>query len=483
MLPTATHLAFSDATIILDSHVADDADGNGVLDIEDEAHKTRGNPPVDLSPLTQDGPKLSQLHVSLTGALFRISYFLESGNRRLLIGDVGNYHKYLSPSDLQKAFNPEELNSFVASLIPEFREEINSSSETDLALLHYEYFQAALPLLQRDSVKAQAKKIVHDYQQWYDQHKGTGHAGSGPSAPVPLAPASPEPVVPATPVPSLPSPPASVEPPPPISVAPPANLPPITGQSWTGTKYVTLSLPSDAAINQISGYNGTNWVSERDGNTLKIYLRGTLPDSSAGHPIDFDITFADNSTAHVNAVVKKSLSKEELDKEIAASDGVLEALQNDSTLDSALGATGLNANMMNDIGSQIGSSSVMPGSGGLGARGGGNAGGGTAEGLAALGTKGRGSGGGSRVSNSNILYIQWGINMIDYTLPDHYKVTSITGHEQKWKFSQYRNKKNENELTIYLKSTIGKESVGKTMDFTVTTDQGDISLNYVVVNQ
>src|SRR6185503_6342370 len=64
----------------------------------------------------------------------------------------------------------------------------------------------------------------------------------------------------------------------------------------------------------------------------------------------------------------------------------------DATLDSALGATGLNADMMNGIGGLIGSKGTQIGSGGLGGRGSGLGGGGTAEGLGGLGTKGRGSG-------------------------------------------------------------------------------------------
>src|SRR6185503_9987841 len=64
----------------------------------------------------------------------------------------------------------------------------------------------------------------------------------------------------------------------------------------------------------------------------------------------------------------------------------------DATLDSALGATGLNADMMNGIGGLIGSKGTQIGSGGLGGRGSGLGGGGTAEGLGGLGTKGIGSG-------------------------------------------------------------------------------------------
>ena len=45
---------------------------------------------------------------------------------------------------------------------------------------------------------------------------------------------------------------------------------------------------------------------------------------------------------------KKSAAQ--LDREIAQNAGILGALRDDSTLDSALGDTGLNANMMNGIG-------------------------------------------------------------------------------------------------------------------------------------
>ncbi len=89
---------------------------------------------------------------------------------------------------------------------------------------------------------------------------------------------------------------------------------------------------------------------------------------------------------------KVQMQKQQLDKEIAENAGVLGALRDDATLDSALGATGLNAEMMNGIGGLIGTKGTQMGSGGLGARGSGLGGGGTAEGLGGLGTKGRGSG-------------------------------------------------------------------------------------------
>jgi hypothetical protein len=86
------------------------------------------------------------------------------------------------------------------------------------------------------------------------------------------------------------------------------------------------------------------------------------------------------------------MEKQQLDKQIAENAGVLGALRDNATLDSALGATGLNSDMMNGIGSLIGPKGTQMGSGGLGARGGGLGGGGTAEGLGGLGTRGRGSG-------------------------------------------------------------------------------------------
>lgn len=89
---------------------------------------------------------------------------------------------------------------------------------------------------------------------------------------------------------------------------------------------------------------------------------------------------------------KVQMQRQQLDKEIAQNAGVLGALRDNSTLDSALGSTGLNADMMNGIGGLIGTRGTQMGSGGLGARGSGLGGGGTAEGLGGLGTKGRGSG-------------------------------------------------------------------------------------------
>ncbi|MFZ5475207.1 MAG: AgmX/PglI C-terminal domain-containing protein [Myxococcota bacterium] len=89
---------------------------------------------------------------------------------------------------------------------------------------------------------------------------------------------------------------------------------------------------------------------------------------------------------------KVQMQKQQLDKEIAQNAGVLGALRDDAQLDSVLGASGLNADMMNGIGGLIGNKGTQMGSGGLGARGSGLGGGGTAEGLGGLGTKGRGSG-------------------------------------------------------------------------------------------
>lgn len=86
------------------------------------------------------------------------------------------------------------------------------------------------------------------------------------------------------------------------------------------------------------------------------------------------------------------MERQQLDREIAENAGVLGALRDNATLDSALGATGLNADMMNGIGGLIRSKGQQIGSGGLGARGSGFVGGGTAPGLGGLGTKGRGSG-------------------------------------------------------------------------------------------
>ena len=89
---------------------------------------------------------------------------------------------------------------------------------------------------------------------------------------------------------------------------------------------------------------------------------------------------------------KVQMEKQQLDKEIAENAGVLGSLRNDSALDAALGATGLNADTMSGIGGLIGTKGTQIGSGGLGGRGSGLGGGGTADGLGGLGTRGRGSG-------------------------------------------------------------------------------------------
>jgi len=89
---------------------------------------------------------------------------------------------------------------------------------------------------------------------------------------------------------------------------------------------------------------------------------------------------------------KVEMQKQQLDKEIAENAGVLGSLRDDSALDQALGATGMNADTMSGIGGLIGAKGTQMGSGGLGGRGSGLGGGGTADGLGGLGTKGRGSG-------------------------------------------------------------------------------------------
>lgn len=86
----------------------------------------------------------------------------------------------------------------------------------------------------------------------------------------------------------------------------------------------------------------------------------------------------------------KVMTKEILEKEIAENAGILGRLRDDATLDSALGATGLNEDMMKGIGGLIGAKGTQIGSGGL--RNPDLDGGGTAEGLGGLGTKGRGPG-------------------------------------------------------------------------------------------
>jgi hypothetical protein len=89
---------------------------------------------------------------------------------------------------------------------------------------------------------------------------------------------------------------------------------------------------------------------------------------------------------------KVEMQKQELDREIAESAGVLGALRDGSELDGVFGSSGLSSDLTGGIGGLIGAKGTQIGSGGLGSRGSGLGGGGTAEGLGGLGTKGRGSG-------------------------------------------------------------------------------------------
>jgi hypothetical protein len=109
-----------------------------------------------------------------------------------------------------------------------------------------------------------------------------------------------------------------------------------------------------------------------------------------GTPESIDLN--DVLTVTGKSMDKVAMQKQLLDKEIQENAGVLSSLRDDSALDSALGATGLNADDMNGIGGLIGTRGTQIGSGGLGGRGSGLGGGSTAEGLGGLGTKGRGSG-------------------------------------------------------------------------------------------
>lgn len=99
-----------------------------------------------------------------------------------------------------------------------------------------------------------------------------------------------------------------------------------------------------------------------------------------------------NSQPTTRVQMEQEQEQEQRDADIAANAGVMGALRDDETLDSALGATGLNADQMNGIKGLVGSKGQQIGAGGLDSRGSGLAGGGTAEGLGGLGTKGRGSG-------------------------------------------------------------------------------------------
>ncbi len=87
---------------------------------------------------------------------------------------------------------------------------------------------------------------------------------------------------------------------------------------------------------------------------------------------------------------KVEMKKQELDRKVVESAGLMGALADDSM--ASLGQAGLSGDIQGGVGGLIGTKGVQIGSGGLGGRGGGLGGGGTAEGLGGLGTKGTGSG-------------------------------------------------------------------------------------------
>ncbi len=89
---------------------------------------------------------------------------------------------------------------------------------------------------------------------------------------------------------------------------------------------------------------------------------------------------------------KVKMKKQQIDKQIAESAGVLGALRDGAELDGVFGSSGLNSDITGGIGGLIGAKGTQIGAGGLGSRGSGLGGGGTAEGLGGLGTKGMGSG-------------------------------------------------------------------------------------------
>lgn len=86
------------------------------------------------------------------------------------------------------------------------------------------------------------------------------------------------------------------------------------------------------------------------------------------------------------------VEKQEIDRQVAESAGVLGALRDGGELDGLLGGAGLSSDITGGLGGLLGAKGTQIGSGGLGSRGSGMGGGGTAEGLGGLGTKGVGGG-------------------------------------------------------------------------------------------
>jgi pSer/pThr/pTyr-binding forkhead associated (FHA) protein len=89
---------------------------------------------------------------------------------------------------------------------------------------------------------------------------------------------------------------------------------------------------------------------------------------------------------------KVEIEKQQRDREIAESAGVLGANLEGSELEGVWGSSVVDASLTGGIGGVTGAKGVQRGSGGLGSRGSGLGGGGSAEGLGGLGTKGSGSG-------------------------------------------------------------------------------------------
>ncbi len=101
---------------------------------------------------------------------------------------------------------------------------------------------------------------------------------------------------------------------------------------------------------------------------------------------------AEDDAKDANKKEKVTLSKAQMDRQIAENAGLLGALSDGAEMEGVFGAGALDSELTGGIGGLIGAKGTEIGAGGLGMRGGGLGGGGNAEGLGGLGGVGYGRG-------------------------------------------------------------------------------------------
>ncbi len=409
MIITKQNLVESDIkTLTFNANIMKDTDGNQIADIMDEAFKTQAASNDGFQLVDGQRKTDVEFFVQNDGWFVRVEYAYKANGDKvineadLMFSILDQDLLSLAKADPKVAsgalyvFNVAKFSDAVAAQASvQMTTQKSSAKETRAAK------QAAK--------KAEKEKKVATHTPTTSENKSAPDVLPATTKQVVVAPVSPPTVKMAS---SETAPSRRMETiidaPEPVAQAPVLMStlidPKRIGTAFTGHSTAALVLPKNVTVTGVTGYNLDWEFTQNEYGTLTITLKNTLPSSSRDDDMQFDLQLADGSSAPVKFKVvyvapDKTYTSEELvkikarlDREIAENAGVIASLRDDSALDSVLGATGLNANMMSGIGGLIGTGGTQMGSGGLGPRGGGLGGGGTADGLGGLGTKGRGSG-------------------------------------------------------------------------------------------